>query len=292
MYRTLISTDTLASNREQSWVLVDCRYDLRDPAWGRVQYLAGHIQGATYASLSTDLSAPPSGTNGRHPLPCVEAIETTFGRLGITAGRQVVAYDQDAGAYASRLWWMLRYLGHEAAAVLDGGWSKWVREGRPTRRGDETAVTTVFEGHRHKELRMTSPEVAAALGDPSVLIVDARAPERFEGREEPIDRVAGHIPGAVNHYYRCNVGEDGQMLPAEALREQFAALLGGHPPHQVVMYCGSGVTACQNLLAMEHAGLKGAALYSGSWSEWSTDPSRPVETGPARTSRASTGPQK
>ena len=281
MHSTLISTDALASHPDDSWVIVDCRYDLRDGAWGSAQYRAGHIPGAVYAGLSQDLSAPPSGTNGRHPLPCVEEIEATFGRLGISSGAQVAIYDQDAGMYASRMWWMLRYMGHDSAAVVDGGWAKWVREGREVRTGEERRPAAVFSGRRRKELRLIVGQVEAALGDPSVLLVDARAPERFEGRSEPLDRTPGHIPGAVNYCHKRNVTDDGVMLPVETLRAQFTELIGGQSPDQVVMYCGSGVTACQNLLAMEHAGLSGARLYPGSWSEWSADAERPVETGPA-----------
>jgi thiosulfate/3-mercaptopyruvate sulfurtransferase len=284
MFTTLVSTDSLASQQDVSWVVVDCRYDLLDVSWGSTQYREGHIPGAVYASLSHDLAAPPSGSNGRHPLPCVEEIEATFRRLGISNHTQVVAYDQDAGMYASRLWWMLRYLGHESAAVLDGGWAKWIREARPVQAGKEHRLAGTFTGQRRKERRAIVDQIAATLGDPSVLLVDARAPERFEGRNETIDRVAGHIPGAVNHSYRRNVTEDGVMRPIETLREQFAETLHGRSPDQVVMYCGSGVTACQNLLAMEHAGLSGAKLYPGSWSEWSADPARPVETGPTGSS--------
>jgi thiosulfate/3-mercaptopyruvate sulfurtransferase len=278
---TLISTDALASHLDGPWVIVDCRYDLRNEPWGSAQYRVGHIPGAVYASLSHDLAAPPSGANGRHPLPCAETMEATFGRLGISAGTQVAIYDQDAGMYASRMWWMLRYMGHEAAAVVDGGWAKWVREGRAVRTGEESRPAAVFKGRRRKELRLIVDQVKATLGDPSVLLVDARAPERFEGKSEPLDRTAGHIPGAVNHFCKRNVTDEGVMLPVETLREQFAELLGDRSPDQVVMYCGSGVTACQNLLAMEHAGLRGTKLYPGSWSEWSSDPERPVETGRA-----------
>ena len=284
-HTTLVSTDVLASHLDGSWVIIDCRYDLRDLNWGLEQYRASHIPGAVYASLSHDLSAPPSGTNGRHPLPCVEDLEVTFGRLGISPGTQVVMYDQDAGMYASRMWWMLRYVGHDAAAVLDGGSAKWVREQRPVRSGDERRPAAHFTARRRKEMRLPVDRVEAALGNASVLLVDARAPERFEGRNETLDRNAGHIPGAANHFYKRNVTEEGVMLPPEQLRAQFADTLGDHSSDQVVMYCGSGVTACQNLLAMEHAGLPGAKLYAGSWSEWSSDPKRPIETGPARPSR-------
>ena len=279
-HATLISTDTLAAHLDGSWAIVDCRYDLRNQSWGHEQYRAGHIPGAVYASLSHDLSAVPSGTNGRHPLPCVEDLEATFGRLGISSDTQVAIYDQDSGMYASRMWWMLRYMGHDAAAVLDGGWAKWLREGRSIRAGEETRPAAVFTTHRRKELRVMVDRVQAAVDDKSMLLMDARAPERFEGANEPLDRTPGHIPGAVNYFFRRNVTEEGVMLPPERLRQQFGEVLGNRSPEDVVMYCGSGVTACQNLLAMEHAGLRGAKLYVGSWSEWSADPARPVETGP------------
>jgi thiosulfate/3-mercaptopyruvate sulfurtransferase len=282
MRTTLISTEDLAAHLDGSWAIVDCRYDLRNGEWGRDQYVAGHVPGAVYASLSKDLAAPPTGSNGRHPLPCVEDLEATFGRLGISAATQVVMYDQDSGMFASRMWWTLRYLGHDAAAVLDGGWAKWLSEGRAVRPGDESRAAAVFTGRRRKELRLPLEQVRAALGDSSVLLVDARAPERFEGKSEPIDRTPGHIPGAVNHFYKRNVTDDGVMLPPETLRRQFDEVLGGRPPAQVVMYCGSGVSACHNLLAMEHAGIRGVKLYPGSWSEWTSDPQRPVETGPAK----------
>lgn len=281
-YASLISTDTLASHLDGSWVIVDCRYDLRNEPWGREQYRTGHIPGAVYASLSRDLAGPTTGTNGRHPLPAPQAVEATFGRLGISNHSQVAIYDQDTGLFASRLWWMLRYMGHDLAAVLDGGWAKWVREGRAVRTGEEIRPAAAFKGGAREHLRLTVQDVEAKLGDPSVLLVDARAPERFEGTFEPIDRTPGHIPGAVNYFHLHNVTDDGVMLPPERLRQQFADVLGDRSPDQVVMYCGSGVTACHNLLAMEAAGLRGSRLYPGSWSEWSSDPGRPVETGPAR----------
>jgi thiosulfate/3-mercaptopyruvate sulfurtransferase len=277
-HTTLISTEALVVNLDGSWVVVDCRYDLHNESWGREQYRAAHIPGAVYASLSRDLSGAPTGTNGRHPLPCVEDLEAIFGRLGISSDTQVVIYDQDAGMYASRMWWMLRYVGHESAAVLDGGWAKWVREQRPVRAGEESRPATVFTAHRRKELRVMVDRVQASLSDSSLLLVDARAPERFTGASEPLDRTPGHIPGAINYFYKRNVTDEGVMLPPDRLRQQLAEVLDDRPPDQVVMYCGSGVTACHNLLAMEHAGLPGAKLYVGSWSEWSADTGRPVET--------------
>ena len=280
-YRTLISTESLASHLGEAWVIVDCRYDLQSESWGREQYRLAHVPGAVYASLGEDLAAPRTGTNGRHPLPSVEALAETFGRLGVSRDVQVIAYDQDNGMYASRLWWSLRYLGHDAAAVLDGGWAKWTREGRATSSGDEHRPSTVFTPDPRPEMRLRVEQVGAHLDDPSMLLVDARAPERFEGRNEPIDSAAGHIPGAVNHFFKSNLADDGTMLAPDALRQGFDRLLKGRDPAEAVMYCGSGVTACQNLLALEHAGLPGARLYVGSWSEWSADPARPTEKGPS-----------
>jgi thiosulfate/3-mercaptopyruvate sulfurtransferase len=277
VYTTLIDTDTLAAHLNDL-VIVDCRYDLKDEVWGRAQYLDGHIPGAVYASLSHDLSTTPDGTNGRHPLPPPDVMAETFGRVGIGTSAQVAIYDQDDGRYASRLWWMLRYMGHESAAVVDGGWAKWIREGRPVRGGEETRPRATFHGRPQQGARLRVDEVEGLVGDPGTLLVDARAPERFEGRNETLDRVAGHIPGAANYFYQWNVRPDGTMLPPNQIREQFQKMLGNYSPEQVVMYCGSGVTACQNLLAMEHAGLRGARIYPGSWSEWSSDPGRPIET--------------
>jgi thiosulfate/3-mercaptopyruvate sulfurtransferase len=280
LYTTLVSTDVLASNGA-TWAIVDCRFDLQQEAWGREQYRTAHIPGAVYASLRDDLAGERTGTNGRHPIPSIESLAATFGRLGIDHSTQVVVYDQDTGLFASRLWWSLRYLGHEAVALLDGGWAKWTREGRPVAAGDESRRTAVFSPAPRSALRVNLDEVAARIGDANTLLVDARGPERFEGRSEPVDRVAGHIPGATNHFYKWNVADDGTMLPAERLRETFTRLLGAHAPDQTVMYCGSGVSACHNLLAMEHAGLHGTRLYAGSWSEWSSDSARPIEKGPS-----------
>ena len=281
MYRTIVSTDQLAAHAgDTNWAIVDCRYDLNNETWGAEQYRAGHVPGAVYASLSHDLAGGKTGTNGRHPLPSAEAMKATFGRWGIAPGTQVVCYDQDNGMYAARLWWMLRYMGHDAVAVLDGGFAKWIAEGRPTREGDETRPVVAYTGTPREQMRQTVEQVQQR--DASVRLIDARAPERFEGRTEPLDRVPGHIPGAGNHFFKQNLAPDNTLLPPEQLRQQFARVLGDTPPGQVTMYCGSGVTASQNLLAMEHAGLTGAKLYVGSWSEWSADPARPVEKGPAK----------
>ena len=280
MYTTIVSTDLLASHLDD-WAVVDCRFDLQNEQWGQEQYRLAHVPGAVYANLNEDLSGPRDGSNGRHPLPAADDLAATLGRLGIDRSTQVIAYDQDAGSYASRLWWLLRYLGHDAVAVLDGGWATWVGEGRPTRSGDEARQATTFKPSPRAELRVGVADVMAHIDDSQRVLIDARAAERFEGRSETIDRVAGHIPGAVNHFFKQNLGPAGTMLSPETLRGNFERVLGGRTPADAVMYCGSGVTACQNLLAMEHAGLRGAGLYVGSWSEWSSDPSRPIETGPS-----------
>lgn len=278
MHTTLISTELLETHlNDSAWLIADCRYNLKDEQWGREQYLANHVPGAIFVNLAHDLAAARTGTNGRHPLPTPEIMAATFARLGIGNGTQVIAYDQDAGAFASRLWWMLRYLGHDAVAVLDGGFARWTREARGVRGGNETRAAATFTPHLRKDMRVTVDDVVARLGDPSALLIDARSPERFEGKPDPLDNVYGHIPGARNRFYRHNVAADGTLRPAGELKTEFERVLAGRPANDAVMYCGSGVTACHNLLAMEHAGLRGAKLFAGSWSEWEADPARPVE---------------
>jgi thiosulfate/3-mercaptopyruvate sulfurtransferase len=278
MHTTLISTDVLAEHLvDGSWLIADCRYNLNDETWGRAQYEAAHIPGAVFVDVAHDLAAQQTGTNGRHPLPAIDDMTVTFGRLGIVDNVQVIAYDQEAGAFASRFWWMLRYLGHDAVAVLDGGFAKWTREGRPGRGGVETHRPALFTPRLRGEMRVTVDETLARLDDPSVLLIDARSPDRYAGKPDPLDKIYGHIPGARNRYYRHNVSEAGTMRSGHELRTDFEKILAGSPASQAVMYCGSGITACHNLLAMEHAGLHGARLFAGSWSEWESDPQRPVE---------------
>jgi thiosulfate/3-mercaptopyruvate sulfurtransferase len=259
-----------------SFAVVDCRFDLNDPDWGEAQYRAGHIPGAVYAHLDRDLSGEKTGANGRHPLPRAASATETLGRLGIDRDLQVVAYDQADSMYASRLWWLLRWLGHEAVAVLDGGFAKWMAEGRPTLSGAEHRIRRLFRPALRTDASVTLREVIDLSTRPDWKLVDARAPERFRGDVETLDRIGGHIPDAVNHWYRRNVNERGTFLAPGVLREQFDEVLRQTPIDHVVCYCGSGVTACHNLLALEHAGLSGAKLYGGSWSEWSSDPARPV----------------
>ena len=285
MYQTLISTSQLSTClTDPSWVVVDCRYDLRNKEWGFEQYLAGHIPGAVYASLSKDLSGPKTATSGRHPLPDPESIANTFGRLGITRDKQVVCYDQDTGMYAARLWWMLRYLGHAAVAVVDGGFKKWTLENQKIQIGLDTNPSVTFSGSPQQHKLLDTKQVLHGLTRSENLLVDARAPERYQGASESLDRAAGHIPGAKNYFFKNNLDSDNTFLSPAILRKQLSAVLGDTPPEKTTMYCGSGVTACHNLLAMEQAGLSGARLYPGSWSEWSNDPTRPIEREPNHSS--------
>jgi thiosulfate/3-mercaptopyruvate sulfurtransferase len=277
-FTTLIGTQDLAAHvADPRWIAVDCRFQLADSAWGEHQYLASHLPGAVYAHLNRDLSGPPTGTNGRHPLPDPDVLIQTFIRLGIGTGMQVVAYDQDNGMFASRLWWMLRWLGHEAVAVLDGGFRKWIAEGRAAVPGNNARPAGRFTGSPRSRMTADVRDVAALVGRRDAVLLDARAPERYRGDIEPIDRVPGHIPGAVNYFFQQNVDAQSVFRPDDELRVQLSAALGDVRPDKVVCYCGSGVTACHNLLALERAGLHGAKLYVGSWSEWSSDPARPVE---------------
>lgn len=280
MHSTLIDPATLARRlNDPNWVIVDTRFDLADPAKGEQQYLERHIPGARYAHLDRDLSGEKTGRSGRHPLPTPDRMRERFSALGIAPGKQVVAYDADNGMYASRLWWMLRFMGHDAVAVLDGGLARWVREGHPTRADREQWQPATFTGEQRKDWRLDVSQVLAGLGDPSRVLVDARAEGRFRGEGETIDKVAGHIPGARSYFFQRNLTDDKTFKTPDELRQQWRSLLGARPPRDVVMYCGSGVTACHNLLAMEHAGLEGARLFPGSWSEWSADSSRPIATG-------------
>jgi thiosulfate/3-mercaptopyruvate sulfurtransferase len=277
-FSTLIDTTTLAAHTsDPAWRTIDCRFKLDDEAWGLKEYHDAHIPGAAYAHLGQDLSGPTTGRNGRHPLPDPSTLARTLGRLGVTRGVQVVAYDQDSGMYASRLWWLLRWMGHDEVAVLDGGFAKWLAEARPTTAGEEPARPREFAGTPRMDMIADVNEVAGLVGRSDSLLLDARAPERYRGDIEPIDRVPGRIPGAVNHHFLRNLDERGTFRTATSLRHDFEQVLGHTPADRVVCYCGSGVTACQNLVALEHAGLHGARLYAGSWSEWASDPSRPVE---------------
>jgi len=280
VHDTLIDVPTLAARLgDPALRIVDCRFDLGDPDSGRQQFARGHIEGAVYAHLDEDLSGPRAPWTGRHPLPEVEALAATFGRLGIGAGVQVVGYDASGGVYAARLWWLLRWLGHEAAAVLDGGFEAWRAAGGRVSTAVAAPAPRAFVARPRAAAHVSADEHAALLARQACLLLDARSAERYEGRVEPLDPRAGHVPGATNYHYARNLGADGRFRPAAALREDFMRLLAGRAPQAVVSMCGSGVTACHTLLALERAGLPGGRLYPGSWSEWCRDAARPVATG-------------
>jgi thiosulfate/3-mercaptopyruvate sulfurtransferase len=277
----LIDAAELAKHLEDDdWVVVDCRFTLTDAPAGRRAYERGHIPGARYADLDRDLARTPGSSDGRHPLPSPEAFATTLGRWGVTAASTVVAYDDGSGAIAARLWWLLGWLGHERRAVLDGGFAAWQQAGLPIATAAPRVEPRRYEiaGQRSGASVVTTDELARrqAAGD---LLVDARAAPRYRGEQEPIDPVAGHVPGARNRPFSTNVTASGGFRPPQELREELVQLLAGRAPTQLIAMCGSGVTACHLLLAMEHAGLGGGALYAGSWSEWIRDPRRPIKRG-------------
>lgn len=278
----LVTTDELAENLgNAAWVIFDCRHDLMDHARGGRLYAEAHIPGAHFAPVETALAGKKAGTNGRHPLPEPEAFADFLARHGVGERTKVVAYDDAGGLYAARLWWMARWIGLEEVALLDGGWPKWIAEKRPTTA--EVPTPRAAEGGlRVTSGRMgvwTADDVLRRLGDERSLVIDARMAERYRGETETIDPVAGHIPGAANRFYKANLRADGTLRPAAELRREFEALLGARGPSDVAHQCGSGITACANLFAMEYAGLRGTKLYAGSWSEWVSDPRRPVAKG-------------
>jgi thiosulfate/3-mercaptopyruvate sulfurtransferase len=278
---TLVSTAELAAHLEDPhWVVFDCRHDLARPEWGRVEYQRSHIPGAQFMHLDEDLSGRLTGRNGRHPLPDPEELAAKFSVAGVEASSQIVVYDAHGGMFAARAWWLARMLGHNAVAVLDGGYDTGLREERPetsalprpkqacfTRRAGAASVDAAF--------------VARHMRDAAVKLIDARAADRYRGENETLDPVAGHIPGAVNRPFRDNLDKSGTFKSPQQLRAEWESVLAGLPAQAVVHSCGSGVTACHNLLAMEIAGLAGSRLYAGSWSEWCADPTRPVAIGAA-----------
>jgi len=282
MHTTLIDAATLAQHRtDPDWVILDCRHDLMQPNAGRDGYAIGHIQNALFAGIDSDLSGPKTGADGvfrgRHPLPERSALIDTLRRWGINDHSQVVAYDAHGAMFAARLWWLLRWIGHPAVAVLDGGLAAWQSQGLPL----VTPVADRPRGHISERPTLTrTVNVADVLGNVATrqrTVIDARAPDRYRGENETIDPVGGHIPGARNRFFKDNLESDGRFKSAAALKAEFAPLITA--PDTAIMQCGSGVTACHNLLALEIAGLHGAALYPGSWSEWVADPTRPIATG-------------
>lgn len=280
-YTTVITAEHLQKHLgEDNWAILDCRYDLDQSQWGEDQYLSEHIPGAVYVHLDKNLSAPKTGTNGRHPLPDIEAITDYFSELGIDDGTQVIAYDARGGGIAARLWWMLKYLGHEAVAVLDGGFPEWKRLDLPVRSHHEYRPNRRFKPHLNPDLKVVADEVLEELSRHSNLLIDSRAPERYRGEEEPFDPIAGRIPGAINRFWQTNLNNAGRFSDPAILRCEFEELFDGFAPADIIVYCGSGVTGCHNVLSMAYAGIQGSRLYAGSWSEWSSDPERPIETGP------------
>ncbi|HEV3424945.1 MAG TPA: sulfurtransferase [Paraburkholderia sp.] len=282
-HTTLISAANLAERLAAapgSVFVIDCRFDLADTEAGEKAYAAGHLPGAQYLHLDRDLSGPKTGTNGRHPLPERPALVATLAARGLKQGQQVVAYDAQGGMYAARAWWLLRWLGHDAVALLDGGLQAWEATGQPLTQDVAPRGAGDFKAGAPLAVTFDAQAVERNLGTHERVVIDARAADRYRGENETLDRVGGHIPGALNRFFKDNLTADGRFKPAHSLREEFGALLLGTAPDRVVLQCGSGVTACVNALAMEVAGLHGAALYPGSWSEWSSDPARPIATGP------------
>jgi len=281
--KTLIDADSLRRLLGQPQLaVIDCRFDLMNPAGGLEAYVKGHIPGARYADLNRDLSSPVTAHTGRHPLPAPDVFAARLGELGVGDDTQVVAYDDANSSMAARLWWMLRWLGHEAVAVLDGGFKAWVAAGGAVESGEaatRTARTARFTPRVDPRAVLSTADLERALQAGTHLLVDARAAERFAGSVEPIDPVAGHVTGAVNHPFTANLGADGRFLPAAELERRWRERLAGKNAGQLIAMCGSGVTACHHLLSLEAAGIPGGRLYAGSWSEWIRDPRRPVARG-------------
>lgn len=280
-FTTLVSSDDLLAHLDDpDWVILDCRFSLADAEQGRREYERAHVPGAVHAHLEQDLSGPiVPGTTGRHPLPEVADFARRLGAWGVDGRVQVVVYDDMGGAMAGRLWWMLGWAGHDAVALLDGGWRRWCAEGRAVSTEVGARPARIFTPAPRPGRLVSAADVLDGLGDPSTPLIDARAGERHRGEVEPLDPVAGHIPGAVCAPFEDNLSADGTFRSPGELRRRFQAILGDASPEQSVSYCGSGVTACHNLLAMERAGLSGGRLYAGSWSHWVTNPDRPVERG-------------
>jgi thiosulfate/3-mercaptopyruvate sulfurtransferase len=276
-YTTLVDVATLRAHLDDpSWLVVDVRHQLADTGYGERAYAAGHIPGAVFLHCDRNLSGPMTGSNGRHPLPDAETLARRLGEIGVGATTQVVVYDDAQGMIAGRLWWLLRWLGHDAVALLDGGLQAWRAAGGALTEVLPTLLAKAFVA-RPQDGLVNADYVLERIETPQMHLVDARSADRFRGENETIDPVGGHIPGAVNRFFKDNLQPDGRFKPAAELRAEWLAVLAGALPDQVVHQCGSGVSACLNIVAMEIAGLSGSRLYAGSWSEWCADPGRPVE---------------
>ena len=278
----LISPQQLAERQQSSgWVILDCRFALEDPDYGRCSYAEGHIEGAQYADLERHLSGPVTkGVTGRHPLPAADTFAKQLRAWGISADTDVVLYDDGPGAYAARAWWLLAWLGkRDGVFILDGGLKAWHAAGFPLSLDAPVVEPGTFAGTPDHRLLLDAEHLQKRLGQPGLTLIDARAQPRFRGEVEPIDPIAGHIPGAQCAAFSENLGSDGRFLPADQLKQRFAAQLQGRPPQELVAYCGSGVTACHNLFALSLAGYPLGKLYAGSWSEWITNPAREIAKG-------------
>ncbi len=280
-FNTLIKASELALHiGDENWATIDCRFSLEKPEQGFQDYLTSHIAGAVYAHLDRDLSGiKEPGKTGRHPLPGIRAFAETVSSWGIDSETQVVVYDDSSGSTAARLWWMLRWAGHEKSALLDGGWNSWQSSGRPVRSGKEIRPEKTFEPREISGFLFSADQVLQTMKNPDYRVLDARAEARYRGEVEPIDPVAGHIPGAVSSPFLENLTPEGMFLAPDVLRKRYEKLIKNVPPQNVICYCGSGVTAAHNLLALAHAGLGMGKLYAGSWSEWIADPTRPIVRG-------------
>jgi thiosulfate/3-mercaptopyruvate sulfurtransferase len=276
-YTTLISADILNQHlNDPNWIIFDCRFSLADADVGAKAYRQSHLPNARYAHLNKDLSSEVTDLTGRHPLPSFSLLTQKLGQWGVTNQSQVVAYDDVGGAFAGRLWWLLRCMGHEKVAVLDGGIKQWQKQGYALTTTLPVIEPAIFRMYLDENQWLNAAQVRDKLAARTIKLIDARTPERYRGEQEPIDPVAGHIPSALNRAFQLNLDANGLFLSADALREQFKQLLHNTPSEQTVHMCGSGVTACHNLLAMEYAGLTGSKLYAGSWSDWIRDKNRSV----------------
>jgi len=276
-YTTLVSTEILKQHlNNSSWVLIDCRFSLADVDAGAKAYRMGHIPNARYAHLDIDLSSPIKDYTGRHPLPDFKQLAKKLGLWGVSNKTQVIVYDDGNGAFAGRLWWLLRCMGHDSVAVLNGGINQWQKQGLPLTTTLPSITAKTFRTYINHSDWLTASQVSNGLATKKIKLIDARTAKRFRGEIEPIDPVAGHIPHAINRDFQLNLDNNGMFLTGNDLHEQFINLLGTTDPKQVVHMCGSGVTACHNLLAMEYAGFSGSKLYAGSWSEWIKNANHPI----------------
>ncbi|MSQ58611.1 MAG: sulfurtransferase [Betaproteobacteria bacterium] len=278
-FTTLIDAGVLAKHLDDPrFVIFDCRHDLAKPDWGIEVYLASHIPGARFAHLDKNLSGPKTGKNGRHPLPDPQSFARWLSEMGAGNDSQIIGYDSTGGTYGARLWWMVRWLGQQRVAVLNGGWDAWVKSGFPVTQDKHSPRATTFHMRLHEEARVDANFILRNLESQKYRVLDARANDRFHGQNETIDPTGGHIPGATNRFFKDNLDAQSRFKPSATLKAEFEALLHGRAPSQVIHQCGSGVTACHNALAMEIAGLPGSKVYPGSWSEWIADPARPIAT--------------